>query len=129
MKSDLVRVQDLKSIGGNPKLIRVNAIKNVFGIWMEITTNLGLRQIDFSGFDFDSSLGDFKDTLVYINVRSLSRTLFVARHDLDRILAEDVMQTYNLEAVCVAPNVQATTTILPMTNLETEALQDHNRLR
>ena len=56
--------------------------------WVEIPS---LKPVDFSGFDFYESQGEYKDTLIYINNPKLSRKLFVWPMESDSVHDHSVL--------------------------------------
>ena len=56
--------------------------------WVEIPS---LKPVDFSGFDFYESQGEYKDTLIYINNPKLSRKLFVWPMESDSVHEHPVL--------------------------------------
>ena len=50
-----------------------------------------LKPVDFSGFDFEKSQGEYKDTLAFVNHPKLKRRLFVLPMDDDNFNGFSVM--------------------------------------
>merc|ERR1711962_587257 len=99
--SDMITVQNLALL---PKydesgIYRVNAVKDEGNTWVQLTSGGAKERVDFTDFDFDPSLGEFKDTLVYSSHPSLSRNLFVKSY------FASTTGDLPLKTVCQTPNI------------------------
>ena len=99
----MIRVGDLKKLTGNPKLLRVNAIK-INNQWVEIVNGQPQPISNFNGFSFNPSTGNFRDTIIYLSHPDFRDRLFTIAFDVEKI------QNFNLESVCSSPKTLMTTT-------------------
>ena len=79
-----------------------------------------LKPVDFSGFDFYESQGEYKDTLIYINNPKLSRKLFVWPMESDSVHEHSVLPVCTTVKVTNSRKHILITPIVPCGKIENQ---------